>query len=351
MRRLCSFIVFVTLLWPGILAAQEIPAKVTGVVKQLDVKLGTVTVRPSRKAAMDDETYSLLRKDIEVTTPSGQKTKLDTVRPGQVVQLKIGPTGDVEAVAIQAPVFLATVSDVDVESQTINISRQEVPPATIAVATDAKISLAGRPAYLREVKPGSQMTVTASLDGKMALGLTLVSDPDGKLASKLFTRVKTSRLPGIRFVGLLTDVDPAKSELQLVGPKTKGVPKSMPVAKDAVIQVIYGQVPVQNLSLNQVAKMAHATLLVSADNQQVTRILVEPPTASAKVTALNADGGQLTVEVEGTKKTFTLRRDFKVMNKTRVMRLADLQPDLPVNLVLSLDRDQLLAVDIRQFVP
>ncbi len=192
------------------------------------------------------------------------------------------------------------------------------------------------------------MNVSASLDGKTVVGLNLVSDPDGKLATKLFPRIKVSKLPGVRYVGVVTEVEPGKNELKLAGPKTKGIPKSMPLAKDAIIQSIYGQVAVQKVLLDQVVKQTHATVLVSTQNEHVTRVFVDPPQTRGKVKTLDADGGQLTVVVNGTEKTFALRTDIKVMNGTRVMRLGDLQPNLPVNLVLSLDRQQLLAVDLRE---
>ena len=313
----------------------------------MDAKIGTVTVRPSRKGATADESYNLLKRDIPVTLPSGEKAQLDAVMPGQTAQLILGVAGDVEAIRIQAPVFVATVKAIDTNARKITLAGEGIPSKTMAVAPDATIWLVGRPAFLREVKPGSEMTVTASLDGKTALGLKVVADPEGKLASKLYPRVKTSRLPGLRFVGVLTDIDAVKEELHLAGPKTKGLPKPLPVAQDAVVQVVYGQVPVQNVTLNQVVKQAQATVLVSPENQQVTRVLVEPPVIRGTIKALEADGGKLVVEVDGKSKTFELRRELKVMDKTRVRRLVDLQPNLTVNLVLSLDREQLLAVDIR----
>jgi hypothetical protein len=346
MRHIFFILLGASLLYPGFLAAQD-SVKVTGVVKQFDVNVGVITIRPNRKGATEDESYSLLNKEIEVTTVAGEKTRLDAVAPGQTVQLTIRPSGDVAAIVVQPYVFLATVSDVDAKNRTIALAREEKRTTTMAVAADAKVLLAGRTAYLREVKPGSQMSVTASLDGKTVLGLKLVSDPDGKLAAKLYPRIKISKLPGIKWVGVLTDVDAAKSELQLTGPKTKGVPRPMPVAKDAVIQVMYGQVAVQTVTLNQFMKSAHATVLVSPQNEQITRILVEPPALHGKVKTLDADGGQLTVEVDGIAKIFALQKGFKVMYGTRVMRLADLQPNVAVTLVLSLDREQLLAVDIR----
>jgi hypothetical protein len=61
---------------------------------------------------------------------------------------------------------------------------------------------------------------------------------------------------------------------------------------------------------------------------------------------MDGDNGKLTVQIDGKEKTFSLQ-NAKVMNGTRVMRLADLQPDLMATLVLSLDRELLLAVDIR----
>jgi hypothetical protein len=327
----------------GPLVAQDpLGPKVTGVVKNDNGEVGTITVR--RKNAADDERFNLLKKEIEVTEPSGRKVPLDAVRTGQTVQLRVGVTGDIEAISIQPGVFLATVSDVDFKARTITIAGAR--PATMTVDAAAKILIVGRPAYLREVKPGSQMNVSPSLDGKTALALTLVSDPDGKLAAKLFPRVKISRLPGERFVGALTDIDPVKNALRLTGPKTKGVPRSMPVAKDVVIKAIHGQVPVQELALNQVVDQAQATVLVSVD-KQVTHIVVKSPVLEGKVKSLDADGGRLTADVEGREKTFALPRDVKVMAKNRVRRLIDLEPNVAVSLVLSLDRERLLGIDIQ----
>lgn len=348
MPRPFSFLLGACFLFPGVLAAQDLfPPKVTGVVKKLDLKVGTVTVRPS-KGATEDETFSIRNKDIEVTTAAGEKARLDAVAVGQTVQLKLGITGDVEAMVIQLPGFLATVVEVDAKTRKIEIAQEGTPSKTLPVAADAKVSLAGRTAFLREVKPGSQMNVTASLDGKNVLALNLVWDPDGKLANKLYPRIKTSRLPGNRIVGVVNDVDSGKGEIKWTGPKTKGAPKTMAVAKDAVIQLVYSQVAVQTLPLSQVTKLAQGTVMFSPETQQVTRMILQPPEQSAKVKSLDGDSGQIVVVVDKNEKTFALRREFKVMNGTRVMRLADLQPNLAVNLVLSLDREQLLAVDIRQ---
>src|SRR5262245_35545628 len=110
MPRCCFLLLGACLLAPESVVAQA-PAKVTGVIKQLDAKVGTVSVRPSRKGATEDESFNLLKKDIPVTLPSGEKAQLDAVRPGQTAQLIIGDSGDVEAIVIQAPVFVADVVD------------------------------------------------------------------------------------------------------------------------------------------------------------------------------------------------------------------------------------------------
>jgi hypothetical protein len=343
MPRCCFLLLGACLLSPGFLTAQA-PARVKGVVKQLDAEVGTVTVR--RKGAMEDELFNLFKKDLPVMLPGGEKGRLDAVKPGQAAQLIIGASGDVEAVEIDAPVLTVTVVEVDTERRRITIQADGIPAQTMAVAAEAKVWLAKRAALLREVKRGSEMTLTTSLDGKTALDLKLVADPDGKPATKIYPRIKKSRLPGLRFEGVVTDIDGVKNELRLTGPKTKGVPKTMPVARDAVVQVIYSQVPLQDVTLKQVARPAQATVLVSAENQQVTRVLVQPPVIRARVKALEADGGQLVVEVDGQPQRFALRRDIKIMDKARVRRLPDLQPNLAVSLVLSLDREQLLAVDI-----
>jgi hypothetical protein len=349
MSRIGIPLLALALFHPGMLSAQDvIPPKVTGVVKKLDIEVGTITVRPTRKGALEDETFSLLKKDIDVIAPSKETVKLDAVVVGQTVHLKLDAAGDVEAITIQAHTFLATIADVDFNKRIITLAEQQDRSRIMAVAADAPISMAGRSAYLREVKPGSQMNVTASLDGNKALALSLVSDPDGKLASKLFTRVKTSRLPGTRLVGQLTEVNAAKGELQLTGPKTKGLPRTMPLAKEAVIQLIYGQVAVQKLALKQVPRLAQATVAVSILDHQVTHVLLTASAVRAKVKTLDAERGYVTVEIDGRDKTFALRSDVKVMDKTRVRRLVDLQVNMAVGLVLSLDRQELLAIDIQR---
>jgi hypothetical protein len=346
MRRFVSIVLGVALLSSGALPAQDpVLTKVTGVVKNVDLKVGTITL--NRKDAASDETFNLLKKDIEVIAPEGRKVQPDAVKPGQTVQLKVGLTGDVVAVLIQASVFLATVAEVDLARRTIAIAGEEQPATMMAVDAAAKILLAKRPAYLREVKPGSQMTVTPSLDGRTALALTLVSDPDGKYAAKLFPRVRASRLPGSRWVGTLTAVDAGKREIQFVGPKTKNLPRTVPVAKDAVIWSLHGQVTVQEPALSQVMAPAQATVLISPQNQ-VTHILIKPPAVEGKVKALDAERGQLTVELDGAARTLALPRHVKVMDKNRVRRLPELHPELTVSLVLSLDRQQLLGIDIGQ---
>src|SRR5436190_2215339 len=237
MARLCSLLFAATLLLPPGLGAAENP-KVNCVVKKLDIEIGTITIRRT-KGAVEDETFSLLKKDIEVTTPSGEKGRLENVTPGQTVQLKIDVTGDIDGIVIQSQVFVAMVSAVDFENRTITIETDEKHSKTISVDAAARITLAGRSAYLREVKPGSRMNATPSLDGKRILALNLLSDPDGKLASKLYPRIKTSRLKGVRWDGILADVDAGRSEVKLSGPKTKGLAKSMAVDKEALIQQMY----------------------------------------------------------------------------------------------------------------
>jgi hypothetical protein len=343
MRFVCA-ILFV-LAFDIVADAQEQSFKITGVVKQLDLKGGTISIR--RKSFPEDEKFSFLKKDIDVSTPSGPKAKVDTIKIGQTVILTIGMFGDVEAVTINATAFNATVADIDLGKRTIKVAQNDNESAVLSIAENAKLSITGKAVYLREIKPGSEMAVSTSLDGKTVLGLNLLSDPDGKYASKLWTRVKVSRLPGTRYVGELSDIDPVKNELRLTGPKTKFIPWQLSVAKDASIHTIYSQVPIQPLALKDIGKKASATVIVSAANL-ATHIIVTPPTQRARVKALDGEAGRLTVEVEGQNKSYLLPRGVKIMNGTRVMRLGDLESNLAVNLVFSIDREQLLAVDMKQ---
>ncbi len=136
MTRFSYLLLGVALLFPNAVAAQD-TIKVTGLVKQVDLTVGTITVRS--KGAKEDESYSFFKKDIEVTTPAGAKARLDAIAPGLTVQLKIGATGDVEGVLIQAAVFLATVLDVDAKNRKITVAREENRATAMPVAMDVKV--------------------------------------------------------------------------------------------------------------------------------------------------------------------------------------------------------------------
>jgi hypothetical protein len=280
-------------------------------------------------------------------TPSGPKAKVDVIKIGQTVVLTIGMFGDVEAVSINALAFHAAVADIDLGKRTIKVAQNDNDAATLAIAENAKLTIDNKLVFLREIKVGSQMAVNTSLDGKTVVGMNLLSDPDGKHATRLWPRVKVSRLPGTRHVCELSDIDPVKHELRLSGPKTKYLPWQVRVAKNAVIQSLHSQVPIQTLTLKEIGKKASATAIVSAESE-VTHIVMTPPTQRVRVKAIDGDAGRLTVDVDGQDKSYDLPRGVKIMNGTRVRRLGDLAEDLSVTLVMSIDRQQLLAVDMKQ---
>src|SRR5262245_3239489 len=125
MRSAASLLVAILMCWPSLGMAQEGTYKVSGLIKLVDVQRGTITVRPSTKGVTQDQSYSFLKKDIDVIGPNGQKAQLSVLTAGQTVQLKIGASGDVEGVIIQAPAFRATIADVDPSNRTIKITRPE----------------------------------------------------------------------------------------------------------------------------------------------------------------------------------------------------------------------------------
>jgi hypothetical protein len=148
MRFLCACLVLgAAVLCPQCLCAQELLYGVTGVVKKLDAKIGTITVRPNGKGVIEDQTFSLLKSDIDVTGPSGEKMRLDGIAPGQTVQLKIGVGEDVAAIVVQASVFPVTVVDIDLQSRTMTLAGHPNGLTAMTVAPDASITLARRSAY------------------------------------------------------------------------------------------------------------------------------------------------------------------------------------------------------------
>lgn len=74
-----------------------------GVVQKVDVKTGTITIRPGKLGSKEEEkTFNLFKPDIEVSTPNG-KARLTDLVSGDVVYLNLRDSGDVDAIRLELP--------------------------------------------------------------------------------------------------------------------------------------------------------------------------------------------------------------------------------------------------------
>ena len=74
-----------------------------GVVQKVDVKTGTITIRPGKLGSKEEEkTFNLFKPDIEVSTPNG-KARLTDLVSGDIVYLNLRDSGDVDAIRLELP--------------------------------------------------------------------------------------------------------------------------------------------------------------------------------------------------------------------------------------------------------
>ena len=74
-----------------------------GVVQKVDVKTGTITIRPGKLGSKEEgKTFNLFKSDVEVSTPNG-KARLTDLVSGDIVYLNLRDSGDVDAIRLELP--------------------------------------------------------------------------------------------------------------------------------------------------------------------------------------------------------------------------------------------------------
>src|SRR4051794_23888958 len=88
---------------PGLLRAQS-KESVSGILHKIDVKSGSITIRPGKFGAKEEKTFSLVKLDIEVVTQQG-RIRLADLSVGNVVHLHLNDVEDVDAIRVETPVL------------------------------------------------------------------------------------------------------------------------------------------------------------------------------------------------------------------------------------------------------
>ncbi len=167
----------------GSFAQKKKPADPTasGVVKSVDAAAGTLTLAGQKiktGGEAPDQTLTLA-KDAKLTI-DGKEAKLADVKAGASASLtltedKKGAT----AVSVTGGTVLATVKSVDDKANTITIEGKKVkkgeagPDQTLALAKDAKVVIDGEAKALADIKAGTAVLVSVTVDRKTALSVTV----------------------------------------------------------------------------------------------------------------------------------------------------------------------------------
>jgi len=316
---------------PGLVCSQSVE-NITGVLHKIDVKTGTIAIRPGKLGDKAEKTFNLLRPDIEVVTELG-RARLNELSPGNVVHLHLNEEEDVDAIRAELPVVRAALTALDLPKQTIRVLAEDFGSKSFVVTGATKIAHRGMGAALADLTVYQWLEITTSLDGKNTLAIAAHSPG-----------TRNGRVPSGKLYGNIILLDVMTGTLLFHNTKGRERLLSFAVPKDLSTWVVLDRRPVDVLQGPHNMASKPATLYLSADRQEVKRILADAPRLRCQVKAVDLERRRLTVNENGATRTWELPADFKVMHGQRKGKAEDLRADTAVDLVLSLDRSKLRAV-------
>ncbi|MCI0377927.1 MAG: hypothetical protein L0215_09990, partial [Gemmataceae bacterium] len=313
----------------------EVPG-VRWLLKSVDLEKGTVTVAGARDGDRGEQTYSLAKKDIPVTTNTGHTLKLNELRQGTLVFLQLSKLDDVEAIRVQMPVLNVELDQVlpDVNKLSFKAERQA---RVLDVAKDAKLMLNGKPSKLGDFAAGQRVQLTLSLDRATVLAMTRGEERPG-IEGK---RDKEVDRPGrAQWSGVLIDVGPEKNHIELlIGGNEDPWVQSFVLSKEVKIQWVFEGMT-KDLQIKDLAKPMRVGAFVAEDKKTVTRLEVYPPVLRTILSKV--DAGSRTI-VAGERK-FTLAADTPIRLGRDNISIDQLAAGQRAVLVLSADRSQVIAI-------
>lgn len=316
---------------PGLVRSQSME-NVTGVLHKIDVKTGTITIRPGKLGSKAEKTFNLLKPDIEVATEQG-RARLAELSAGNVVHLHLNDDEDVDAIRAELPVVRAALTAIDRPKQSIRVLDEDFGSKSFMVTGDTKIDHLGKKLALADLTVYQWLEITTSLDGKNTLAIAAHAPG-----------TRNGRVSSGKLYGSIILLDVMSGTLLFHSTKGREKLLSFAVPKDLPTWVVLDRRPVDVLQGPQDMASKPATLYLSPDRQEVKRILADAPQLRCQVKAVDLEKRRLTVDENGAITTWDIPADVKVMNGKRNGKPEDLRADTPVDLVLSLDRTKLRAI-------
>lgn len=316
-----------------------------GIVKKLDVKVGTITIQSLRDGDTGEKTLNLAGKDVRVTSNVERAVTLEDVREGVRVFLALNENNDVSAIRVEVPVVPAFLIGVDAENKTITVRQDRVGESTLKVAPDARIVVSGKAIRLNSLDAQQRVLLQLSADKQTVLGITGGQPETRREQAGAREEVRERDLG--RLGGVIVEIDPGKGTIGLlVGREGNLNITTLTVAKDAKLRLMHGDRPLNEITFAQLAKPAQAWVTLNGDQKSATAIDVMAPIMRLRIKAVDAAGRKLTVAAERMEHTFELAADAKVTRGREEVQLAELAPGTMVMLSLSLDRSRVIAATV-----
>jgi hypothetical protein len=305
---------------------------ISGVVHKIDVKVGTVTIRPGKLGAEKERTFSLSSPEVPVVAELG-RFRLTDLATGAIVHLHLNDREEVDAIRAEFPLVRAALTAIDLPQRTIRVLAEDLSSKDFTVASTTKIAHRGQELPLAGLKVHQWLEITASLDGKSALAIEAFTPgtANGRVSSGLLE-------------GSIVLLDVKTGTLLYHNTKGRERLLSFAVPKDLATWIMFDDRPVEMLLGPQAIAEQRATIYLSPDRTEVRRILIEAPLLRCRVNAVDVKNRRLIVNDKGATATWELPADIKVMNGQRRGKAEDLRANMLVDLVLSLDRTKVRAV-------
>jgi hypothetical protein len=141
-------------------------------IKEIDLKVGSITVTYLRENMRGDGTYSLADKKLKITSSRREELTTKDLQIGARVHLALKANADVASIIVENPQFFGSLGSIDANTRMVEL-RAERKISTATVASDAKIVVFGKPAKLAEVPLNERSQFVMSMDRKTILSITV----------------------------------------------------------------------------------------------------------------------------------------------------------------------------------
>jgi RNA polymerase sigma factor (sigma-70 family) len=321
-----------------------------GLIKAIDLKVGTLTVQSLRDGDTNDVKFNLERTDLKVESMLGQALKLDDLMPGLRVHLQLKDQ-DITSLTVENPTVPAFITSIDADKRTI-AARAERMNAEYRVAADAKFTINGKAVRLPQVPLEQRVMLTLTFDKKTVLAVTANKIRQDVPAPREGAKdpVRERAPQGIE--GTIIEINPTTSSLSLLtGRNDNPAIQNITVTKEQKIKVQFDDRIVAEIPFAQLTKPLSATVTLADDKKTVTSVTVAAPMMRGVLKSIDTAAKKLVVITDGREeKTFAVEADVPIRNGRDQIRVERVTPAANVNVILglSLDRQRVIGIVIAQ---